>query len=68
MSDPNRDTARCIFPDGHEIEMARCINCHTLTFPGYVCPGCEAKRYREAAKEVRAQMALLSVALDKWER
>jgi uncharacterized Zn finger protein (UPF0148 family) len=64
MSEP----VKMVCDDGHEMPMDRCPHCKCPRVIGYVCSGCEAKGYRDSAKEVRAQMALLSVALAKWER
>jgi hypothetical protein len=57
-----------IFDDGTKLPATRCKFCQTPMILGYRCAGCEAKGYREAAREVRAQMALLSAQLDRWSR
>lgn len=62
------ELVKMVFDDGSELAVIRCPHCQTPTLADYRCAGCEAKGYREAAREVRAQMALLSAQLDRWSR
>lgn len=62
----SRDHARLVFNDGYEIDIIRCERCRCFRAPGYVCSGCEAMKYREAAASIKAKMRVLSLALSDW--
>lgn len=64
MSDP----VKIVFDDGTEMPYIRCPHCKCPRSPDYQCSGCEAERYRQAAREVEADMGRLAGTLMKWKR
>lgn len=63
-----RKPIKLIFDDGGEIDYVSCPYCRCPRSMDHKCSGCEAKFYRDAAKDIESKMDDLKRALISWTR
>ncbi len=57
------EPVKMVMDDGSQLTMIRCPICKCPRVVDYICPGCEAKKYRETANEIRQKMDDLKMTL-----